>query len=108
MVKRKRNHEPSLEDKLTQWHKELARGMKTAKGFERQRLSKRIREAQVQNDADKVARLEREVAVLKVRRLPKIPIQTGNHRELKLTSGIVTSRVSTFNRPRTRTYAPRS
>ncbi|KAI0386297.1 Bud-site selection protein [Hypomontagnella monticulosa] len=65
MVKRKRNYEPSLEEKLTQWHKELARGMKTAKGFERQRLSKRIREAQAQNDADKIARLEREVAVLK-------------------------------------------
>ncbi|KAI0178653.1 Bud-site selection protein [Hypoxylon sp. FL1284] len=63
MPKRKRNHEPSLEEKLTQWHKELARGMKTAKGFERQRLSKRIREAQT--DAAKVARLEREVAVLK-------------------------------------------
>ncbi|XXG95622.1 hypothetical protein Hte_001890 [Hypoxylon texense] len=63
MPKRKRNYEPSLEEKLTQWHKELARGMKTAKGFERQRLSKRIREAQA--DPAKVARLEREVAVLK-------------------------------------------
>ncbi|KAI8963228.1 Bud-site selection protein [Daldinia sp. FL1419] len=63
MPKRKRNHEPSLEEKLSQWHKELARGMKTAKGFERQRLSKRIREAQ--NDPDKTARLEREIAVLK-------------------------------------------
>lgn len=66
MPKRKRNHEPSLEEKLTQWHKELARGMKTAKGFERQRLSKRIREAQAKNEVDKVTRLEREVAVLKV------------------------------------------
>ncbi|KAI1086982.1 Bud-site selection protein [Rostrohypoxylon terebratum] len=65
MPKRKRNHEPSLSEKLTQWHKELARGMKTAKGFERQRLSKRIREAQAQGAPDKVARLEREVAVLK-------------------------------------------
>ncbi|KAI1387703.1 Bud-site selection protein [Hypoxylon trugodes] len=63
MPKRKRSHEPSLEEKLTQWHKELARGMKTTKGFERQRLSKRIREAQT--DSDKTARLEREVAVLK-------------------------------------------
>ncbi|KAK6956813.1 hypothetical protein Daesc_002093 [Daldinia eschscholtzii] len=63
MPKRKRNREPSLEEKLSQWHKELARGMKTAKGFERQRLSKRIREAQ--NDPDKTTRLEREVAVLK-------------------------------------------
>ncbi|KAI1458702.1 Bud-site selection protein [Annulohypoxylon moriforme] len=65
MPKRKRSHEPSLSEKLTQWHKELARGMKTAKGFERQRLSKRIREAQTQGTPDKAARLEREVAVLK-------------------------------------------
>ncbi|KAF3062358.1 putative nadh-ubiquinone oxidoreductase kda subunit protein [Daldinia childiae] len=63
MPKRKRNHEPSLEEKLSQWHKELARGMKTAKGFERQRLSKRIREAQ--SDPEKTARFEREIAVLK-------------------------------------------
>ncbi|KAI0593240.1 Bud-site selection protein, partial [Biscogniauxia sp. FL1348] len=60
MPKRKRG-EPSLDEKLTQWRKELVRGLKTAKGFERQRLSKRIREA----DAEKTARLEREVAVLK-------------------------------------------
>ncbi|KAI1205508.1 Bud-site selection protein [Annulohypoxylon truncatum] len=65
MPKRKRSYEPSLPEKLTQWHKELARGMKTAKGFERQRLSKRIREAQAQGAPDKAARLEREVAVLK-------------------------------------------
>ncbi|KAI2628567.1 Bud-site selection protein [Hypoxylon sp. NC1633] len=63
MPKRKRSYEPSLVEKLEKWHKELARGMKTAKGFERQRLSKRIREAQA--DAAKVARLEREIAVLK-------------------------------------------
>ncbi|KAI1078868.1 Bud-site selection protein [Whalleya microplaca] len=57
----KRKREPSLAEKLAQWQKELVRGMKTAKGFERQRLSKRIREA----DAGKAARLEREIAVLK-------------------------------------------
>ncbi|KAI1178291.1 Bud-site selection protein [Nemania sp. FL0916] len=60
MPKRKRG-EPSLEEKLAKWKKELVRGLKTAKGFERQRLSKRIREA----DAEKTARLEREVLVLK-------------------------------------------
>ncbi|KAI5922470.1 Bud-site selection protein [Camillea tinctor] len=60
MPKRKRG-EPSLDEKLAQWRKELVRGLKTAKGFERQRLSKRIREA----DEEKKARLEREVAVLK-------------------------------------------
>ncbi|KAI0400270.1 Bud-site selection protein [Xylaria palmicola] len=60
MPKRKRG-EPSLEDNLARWRKELVRGLKVAKGFERQRLSKRLREA----DAEKTARLEREVMVLK-------------------------------------------
>lgn len=61
MPKRKRG-EPSLEEKLAKWRKELVRGLKVAKGFERQRLSKRLREA----DPEKTARLEREILVLKV------------------------------------------
>jgi ribose 1,5-bisphosphokinase PhnN len=61
MPKRKRG-EPSLEENLAKWRKELVRGLKVAKGFERQRLSKRLREA----DPEKTARLEREVLVLKV------------------------------------------
>lgn len=60
--KRKRG-EPSLDDNLVKWRKELVRALKTAKGFERQRLSKRFRDA----DPEKTARLEREVLVLKVR-----------------------------------------
>ncbi|RYP34115.1 hypothetical protein DL767_004450 [Monosporascus sp. MG133] len=60
MPKRKRG-EPSLEEKLTQWEKELYRGLKTAKGFERQRYAKRIRDS----PPEKVARLEKEVLVLK-------------------------------------------
>ncbi|KAI1153301.1 Bud-site selection protein [Nemania diffusa] len=60
MPKRKRG-EPSLEENLAKWEKELVRGLKTAKGFERQRLSKRFREA----DTEKTARLEREILVLK-------------------------------------------
>ncbi|KAH8666786.1 Bud-site selection protein [Xylariales sp. PMI_506] len=62
MVKRKRD-EPRLQDNLQKWEKELVRGLKTAKGFERQRLSKRIREAS--SDPTKTERLEREVMVLK-------------------------------------------
>ncbi|KXJ89862.1 Bud-site selection protein, partial [Microdochium bolleyi] len=66
--KRKRPSEPSLRDKLVGWNKALVRAFKTAKGFERQRLSKRIREVQGAAAADaaaKAERLEREVAVLK-------------------------------------------
>ncbi|ETS77891.1 hypothetical protein PFICI_09953 [Pestalotiopsis fici W106-1] len=60
MVKRKRD-EPRLEVNLQKWEKDLVRGLKLAKGFERQRYAKRQREA----DADKSARLEKEIAVLK-------------------------------------------
>ncbi|KAH6647410.1 Bud-site selection protein [Truncatella angustata] len=60
MVKRKRS-EPRLEENLQKWEKELVRGLKAAKGFERQRYAKRQREA----DPEKAARLEREIVVLK-------------------------------------------
>ncbi|TGJ81511.1 hypothetical protein E0Z10_g7254 [Xylaria hypoxylon] len=66
MPKRKRG-EPSLEENLAKWKKELVRGLKAAKGFERQRLSKRLREA----DPEKTARLEREILVLKSLDLPQ-------------------------------------
>lgn len=62
MVKRKR-HEPKLDAQLQDLEVKLFRALKTSKGFERQRLAKRVREA----NPDKVERLEREVAVLKVR-----------------------------------------
>ncbi|KAK8097881.1 uncharacterized protein PG998_013367 [Apiospora kogelbergensis] len=60
MVKRKR-HEPKLDAQLQDLEVKLFRALKTSKGFERQRLAKRVREA----NPDKVERLEREVAVLK-------------------------------------------
>jgi hypothetical protein len=68
MPKRKR-YEPKLEERLANWETELARGLKTAKGFERQRLSKRIRES----SGDKLERLQTEVIVLKVRILGRYP-----------------------------------
>ncbi|KAJ3522589.1 hypothetical protein NM208_g12792 [Fusarium decemcellulare] len=62
MSKRKRG-EPSLEDKLEKQCNEVFRAIKAAKGFERQRLSKRLREDGI--GPDKKERLEREVTVLK-------------------------------------------
>lgn len=62
--KRKRSKESSLQSKLDTLQEEVARALKTAKGFERQRLSKRSREADV--SPEKQQRLEREIAVLKV------------------------------------------
>ncbi|KAF4122717.1 BUD22 [Geosmithia morbida] len=63
MPKRKRSEEQTLSDKLEKYYDEVFRALKTAKGFERQRLSKRQREKGV--TPDKLQRLEREVTVLK-------------------------------------------
>lgn len=60
MVKRKRE-EPRLDVNLQQWEKQLMRGLKAAKGYERQRYAKRQRDA----DPEKSARLEKEIVVLK-------------------------------------------
>ncbi|KAK8116154.1 hypothetical protein PG984_012656 [Apiospora sp. TS-2023a] len=78
MVKRKR-YEPKLEEQLQALEVKLFRALKTSKGFERQRMAKRVqeetnpdkavRQRQAKKghepDPEKVARLEREVAVLK-------------------------------------------
>ena len=52
-----------LATQLEEFEVKLFRALKVAKGFERQRMAKRVREA----NPDKVERLEREVTVLKVR-----------------------------------------
>lgn len=64
MPKRKRSSEFEVGSKLEELEQELFRALKTAKGFERQRLSKRVHSEQAQ---DKIKRLELEIAVLKVR-----------------------------------------
>ena len=69
MPKRKRSAESSLQAVLEKQQDEVFRALKTAKGFERQRLSKRLRDEGVQ--ADKQERLQREIAVLKVRSTPQ-------------------------------------
>jgi hypothetical protein len=64
MPKRKRNSEPSLQEKLEKHRDGIFRALKAAKGFERQRLSKRLHDEGI--TPAKQERLEREVAVLKV------------------------------------------
>ena len=64
MPKRKRSSETSLQQTLDKASDEVFRALKAAKGFERQRLSKRLRDAGV--TPDKQERLDREVTVLKV------------------------------------------
>ncbi|KAF4966930.1 hypothetical protein FZEAL_10597 [Fusarium zealandicum] len=62
MPKRKRG-EPSLADKLDKHCNDVSKALKAAKGFERQRLSKRLRDDGL--EPDKKERLDREVMVLK-------------------------------------------
>ncbi|KAG5942555.1 hypothetical protein E4U53_007218 [Claviceps sorghi] len=63
MPKRKRGAGTSLRDALGRYQDEVFRALKTSKGFERQRLSKRLRDQGI--TPDKTQRLEREIAVLK-------------------------------------------
>lgn len=67
MVKRKRSGPLSLQDKLEKHSDDIFRALKAAKGFERQRMSKRLRDAGLTED--KKERLEREILVLKVRKV---------------------------------------
>lgn len=63
MPKRKRS-EASLHEKLEKSREDVSKALKLAKGFERQRYSKRLHEADI--TPDKKERLEREITVLKV------------------------------------------
>ncbi|TDZ30128.1 Protein bud22 [Colletotrichum spinosum] len=63
MVKRKRSREDELEQRLAESKKEIFRALKGAKGLERQRYSKRVRDDKAA--PEKVKRLEREILVLK-------------------------------------------
>lgn len=62
MPKRKRD---DLQEKLEQHSTALSRALKVAKGFERQRMAKRLRDPQ--STREKRARIEKEIEVLKVR-----------------------------------------
>ncbi|KPM34136.1 hypothetical protein AK830_g12434 [Neonectria ditissima] len=63
MPKRKRSGEPSVQEKLNKLSDDISRALKAAKGFERQRLSKRIRDDGI--TPEKKERLDREITVLK-------------------------------------------
>lgn len=64
MPKRKRSGQSSVHAELEKYQDEVFRALKASKGFERQRLSKRLRDPGITQD--KVHRLEKEIAVLKV------------------------------------------
>lgn len=64
MGKRKRSSGESLEERLEQYKTDLFRALKKVKGFERQRLSKRIREKGISQERKE--KFDLEIAVLKV------------------------------------------
>ncbi|KAK3984487.1 protein bud22 [Cladorrhinum sp. PSN332] len=63
MPKRKRNDEESVQSIFTRLRLDVFHALKHAKGFERQRQSKRLRDPKA--TPDKKARLEKEIVVLK-------------------------------------------
>ena len=64
MPKRKRSDDISVEAILSERHHALHQALKNVRGFERQRQSKRLRDAR--STPDKKARIENEIVVLKV------------------------------------------
>lgn len=68
MPKRKRESGITLQDQLEKCQTDVFRALKAAKGFERQRMAKRAREA---DGPEKKERLEREISTLKVHHPPK-------------------------------------
>ncbi|KAG0645765.1 bud22 [Hyphodiscus hymeniophilus] len=59
-------------EKLTQSKKLLHRALKTAKGFERQKLGKRLKNATASGSTDEATRINREIAALKGLNLDKM------------------------------------
>jgi hypothetical protein len=89
MPKRKRTHygreevdptqetelkKEELEKKLVHGRKVLNRALKTAKGFERQKLGKRIKLATKEQDEAEAGRLQKELELLKVRVLDHVVV----------------------------------
>lgn len=64
MLKRKRSAEESVETKFSTFRNDLSRALKAAKGLERQRQGKRLRDSKA--TPEKTQRLQKEVVVLKV------------------------------------------
>lgn len=73
MVKRKRKSRATLQDRLEEHDVDVFRALKAAKGFERQRQAKRFRAAAA--EPEKQARIEKEISMLKVRRVHQSDIE---------------------------------
>jgi hypothetical protein len=97
MPKRKRTTEETVEEQLAKFGQELHHALKLAKGFERQRQAKRLKDSKAA--PEKKERIQKEIVVLKVcvllRYLYSVPLLTKSSR-------------STSTKQATHTYAPPS
>lgn len=64
MPKRKRSVEEEAEERFSNFRQDLFKALKAAKGLERQRQTKRLRDSK--STPEKTQRLQKEVVVLKV------------------------------------------
>lgn len=69
MPKRKRTVEETVEEQLAKFSQELHHALKLAKGFERQRQTKRLKDSKA--PPEKKERIQKEIAVLKVCPIPR-------------------------------------
>lgn len=69
--------EAAAEQRIARGKKLLNRGLKLAKGFERQKLGRRHKAASQKGDAAEVARLEAEIQALKVRKNSRHAYKAG-------------------------------
>jgi BUD22 len=67
-----RMQKQDVQEKLTQSKKLLHRALKTAKGFERQKLGKRLKLATTNKQSEEIARINREIEALKGLDLGKV------------------------------------
>ena len=90
MVKRKRSVEETVQEQLQKFGQELHHALKLAKGFERQRQAKRLKDPKA--PAEKKERLQKEIFVLKV--------CVSRHTRVTYPSGyVLTMRQRTVSRP---------
>jgi hypothetical protein len=76
-----RMQKQDVQEKLTQSKKLLHRALKTAKGFERQKLGKRLKLATTNKQSEEIARINREIEALKGLDLGKV-VEAHLHKTL--------------------------
>ncbi|KUJ12304.1 Bud-site selection protein [Mollisia scopiformis] len=79
-----RRRKQAAQDELIRSKKLLHRALKTAKGFERQKLSKRLKLATGKNEANEIKRINSEIEALKTLDLDKVTVAQLHRSLLKI------------------------